>query len=234
MRHIAIVDDQSAARCQLREYLERYAKEHGEQFEYSLFENADVFLDGYSPVYDLVLLDIDMPGMNGMDAAHRLRDVDESVTLIFITNLAQYAIGGYEVGAVDFMVKPLQYPRFAGKLGRAFRLAGKTEKDVILIKTELGLVRIEQRQILYVEIQNHNLYYHTTGEVYRVRGSLKQAEERLNRQDFFVCNKCYIVNLAHVAAVDGLDVTVGNEVIGVSRPKRRAFMEALAAYHNKS
>lgn len=234
MRRIAIVDDQAFIREQLRNYTERYRREAGEQFTLSTFENAELFLTNYRPEYDIVLMDIDMPGMDGLTAAHRLRAMDPSVVLMFVTNLAQYAIRGYEVSAVDFVVKPVNYDQFAYKLTRALKLTPSTERRKLLIRTEIGTVTLDRDDVTFVEVQGHNLFYHTDGTVYRVRGSLKQAEETFGELPFFTCNKCYIVNLAYVEEVrENVTVVAGEEII-VSRPKKKAFMEALAGFYNRT
>jgi DNA-binding LytR/AlgR family response regulator len=234
MWKVAVVDDQASVRTQMESYFERYQEERGEHFQIFSFQNAALFLDRYQPEYDLVLMDIDMPGMDGLTAAHRLRKLDSEVVLIFVTNLAQYAINGYEVSAVDFVVKPVSYAKFAFKLERALKLAAPKDRPMILIKTEDGTVAVQRGDITYVEVQGHNLFYHTEEKVYRVRGSLKQVEEEIGGMPFFTCHKCYIVNLAFVDAVrENVVVVAGNEIV-VSRPKKKAFMEALAAYYNRA
>jgi DNA-binding LytR/AlgR family response regulator len=234
MWRVAVVDDQMSVRSQMESYFERYQAEQGEHFQISSFQNATLFLDRYHPKYDLVLMDIDMPGMDGLTAAHRLRKLDPKVVLIFVTNLAQYAINGYEVNAVDFVVKPVNYAKFAFKLNRALKLATPRGRPMVLVKTENGTVAVQQESITYVEVQGHNLFYHTKEETYRIRGSLKQVEDAFGEMPFFTCNKCYIVNLAFVDAVrENVAVVAGNEIV-VSRPKKKAFMEALAAYYNRT
>ncbi len=234
MWRVAVVDDQASVWTQMQSYFQRYQQERGERFQISYFENATLFLDRYQPKYDLILMDIDMPGMDGLTAAHRLRKLDPHVVLVFVTNLAQYAINGYEVSAVDFVVKPVNYGKFAFKLERALKLALPKDRPVVLIKTEDGTVTVEREDVTYVEVQGHNLFYHIGEETYRVRGSLKQAEEEFGELPFFTCNKCYIVNMAFVEKFrDNVAVVAGEEIV-VSRPKKKAFMEALAAYYNRA
>ena len=233
MKRIAVIDDDARIRERLTAYLNQYASEHGEYFQVTAFSFPGLFLTNYKPDYDLVLMDIDMPGMNGLDAARRLRELDERVVLLFITNLAQYAIKGYEVAATDFLVKPVSYRTFEQKLTRALRYVPESSRPNLLIKTEDGTVTVELDDILYIEVQGHYVFYHTLKETYRVRGSLKQTVEEISDDQFFVCDKCCIVNLACVEAVKGNAVVVAGEEVNVSRPKKKALMDALAAYHNR-
>lgn len=233
MRRVAIVDDDARIRDQLQSYFAQYSENHKEQFQLSVFSFAELFLTNYKPVYDIVMMDIDMPGMNGLEAAHRLRKLDERAVLLFVTNLAQYAINGYEVSATDFIVKPVSYRTFEYKLTRALKYVPEGGRPMLLLKTETGLATVAMDDVKYVEVEGHNVFYHTEKEVYRARGSLKQTEQELNDPQFFMCDKCCLVNLAYVEAVNGSMITVGGEELSVSRPKKKAFMDALAAYHNK-
>lgn len=233
MKRIAIIDDEEKIRKELTEFLARFQEETGEQFLISEFRLAEMFLTNYCPDYDMVFMDIDLPGMNGMEAARRLRELDEQVVLIFITNFAQYAIQGYGVSAKDYIVKPLSYDRFRKKLARAIRLVPKADRPTLLIRTEDGTVTVDIDDVTYAEVQQHHMYYHTSRAIYRVRGSLKQAVQEMNDPQFFICNKSCLVNLAYVERVTDSTVTVCGTELSVSRPKKKAFMDALAAYHNR-
>ena len=233
MKKIAIIDDDDNIRAKLKEYLKRYQDESKEQFIVSDFAFPELFLTNYKPEYDIVMMDIDMPGMNGLTAAKKLRDLDERVVLLFVTNLAQYALKGYEVAATDFIVKPFKYERFSQKLERALRFVPENTKPMLMIRTDSATVTVELDDIIYVEVNKHDVYYHTVKDVYRVRGSLKQAEEDLNDPKFFACDKSCLVNLAYVEGVTGTTVTVAGKELCVSRAKKKPLIDALAAYHNR-
>ena len=233
MKRIAIVDDDEKIRNELSAFLTRYEETSGEQFLVSVFGFAELFLTNYKPDYDIVFMDIDMPGMDGLAASRRLRELDERVVLLFITNLTQYAIQGYEVAATDFIVKPVSYERFRQKLTRALKFVPESKRPALLIRTEEATVTVDMDDVMYVEVQGHNVFYHTAKNEYRVRGSLKQAEQELNDPQFFACDKSCLVNLAYVEGVSGNTITVGGTELTVSRPKKKLFMNALAAYHNR-
>ena len=112
---IGVVEDDPAS-CQLvLDYLNRYQQENGEQFTVSVFDDGARIVEKYTPVYDILLLDIEMSEMDGMAAARRIRERDDKVVIVFITAAPQYAISGYEVRALSYLLKPLTVVRvFAG------------------------------------------------------------------------------------------------------------------------
>ena len=108
MHRILIVEDEPGAAMALRDAIARYGAEHSEQFQVGWMRNT-IDLDG--PAFDLIFMDIDLGIENGMDAAREIREFDRSTPIIFVTNLAQYAVQGYEVKALDFIVKPFKDDR---------------------------------------------------------------------------------------------------------------------------
>lgn len=129
MYHIAIVEDEKEFSIQLVDYLKQYEKENDVEFKVSVFYDGESILKDYTSDYDAIFLDIQMPGINGMEVAERIREMDEDVVLMFITNMAQYAISGYSVGALDFVMKPISYYTFSMKLGRVLKRVQKKAKE---------------------------------------------------------------------------------------------------------
>lgn len=227
---IAIVEDVKETANKLKAYFNRFGKEHELQFNFAVFESAESLLSRYRPVYDMVLMDIQLPGMNGMDAAFRLRALDSTVTLIFVTNMAQFAVKGYEVDAFDFVVKPVTYPIFALKLQRVLnKLNNQTDQQLMLVLSDRS-VRIASSQIKYIEVSAHRLIYHTTKGDYTSYGSLKNVEAKLNPQVFTRCNSCYLVNLNHVQSIDGYTAIVDGDALQISRSRRKSFVQQLSQY----
>lgn len=227
---IAIVEDEREFREQLYEYLKKYGEEQSITFQITEFADGSEIVKNYKNEYDVILLDIEMPNMNGMDAAEVIRDQDENVVIMFITNMAQYAIRGYSVGALDFIMKPITYYTFGMKMTRALKRAQKKEKKPLVLTTVDGIKTLEIKQIYYVEIQNRMLHYHTDeGEVV-VRGTLQSAEEFLKPYPFEKCNHWYIVNLMHVKEVNKNIAKVGPFEVEISRRNKAAFLKSLTEY----
>lgn len=230
MYHIAIVEDEKEFRDQLRNYLQQYASENQIEFQITEFADGAEILEDYKNEYDVILLDIEMPRLNGMDAAELIRQKDEDVVLMFITNMAQYAIRGYSVGALDFVMKPITYYTFSMKMKRALKRAQKKEQKPLLLNLPDGIKTLEIKQIYYVEVQNRKLHYHTDeGEVV-VPGTLQSAEDILKPYPFSKCNHWYIVNLMHVKEVNKNIAVVGPHKIEISRRNKVGFLKALTEY----
>lgn len=227
MLNVAIVEDDDAAAAKLQACLDQYTGTDGVRFNATRFVEATSFLEGYKPSYDLVFMDIEMPNMNGMEAARRLREVDEQVVLIFVTNMAQFAAKGYEVDALDYIVKPFSYPDFERKLKRAVRLC-EHESDAIVVSQQGGTVRLLLREIEYLEVRGHNLILHAESGVVHGSGTLAEAQERLGDKGFLRCAKAFLVNARHIREVRGSTLLMADGTeLPIGRAFRKTFMEGL-------
>ena len=118
---IAVVDDSPRDVQLIKGYVERYFKENGGDYQVWTFENGLDFLDEEKLSFDIVFMDVEMPHLNGIETARNFRKRDKMAVLVFITNMAQYAIHGYEVDAIEYMVKPVEYYNFSDKMEKALR-----------------------------------------------------------------------------------------------------------------
>lgn len=227
---IAVVDDSILDAQRLGGYLTRFGRETGMELRQIYYSSAGAFLQKYQQNFDLVILDIDMPGINGVDAARQLRRNDGRVVLMFVTNMPQYALCGYEVEAVDYMLKPVSYGDFALKLHKACRYVQRNREERISIRTINGICTLAVSEICYVESSLHYLTYHTVAQDYRVRGSMTEAEEQLLPMQFARCHNSFLVNLRHVRAIEKDDVLVGTARLKISRGRRQAFTEQFTRF----
>lgn len=229
--HIAIVEDDLRTQAQLKRYVLQYFSGREKTVRISVFSDGDEILDRYSADYDVIFLDIQMQRLDGMRTAEQIRHLDEDVYLIFITNMVHYAIQGYAVRALDFVLKPVNELMLQQLLQRVEKLLASNAQSFITLPTENSLTRIDVSQIFFVETENHSLRIHTEKGVYRLRDSMKNMEATLEPHHFFRCNSCYLVNLRHVERVENsvAKLTAGQE-LSISRPRYKAFMEALTRY----
>lgn len=226
---IAIVEDETQAAEKLGDFIRRYGRENGRTFEISEFRDTASFLFGYKPEYDLVFMDIEMPGRNGMDGAKKLREFDPDVTLVFVTGLMHYAVKGYEVGATDYLVKPYSYEAFEMTFSAALKRSENSGLSVT-VRNMSGYTRIPLSSVYYVEVNKHRVVYHTDSGIVDVWGSMKSAESALPPLSFARCGASFLVNLARVRSVDGDTVTVGGERLKISRSKKKDFLRSLNAF----
>ncbi|OLS40944.1 LytTR family DNA-binding domain-containing protein [Bacillus sp. MRMR6] len=230
MIRIAIVEDETSYQEQLVEFLRKFEQDRGENIEIEIFSDGDEIVENYKAQFDIILMDVQMQFMDGMSAAEEIRKVDSEVVIIFITNMAQYAIKGYEVDALDYVLKPISYFPFSQRLNRAIDRMKKRESHFITILLKGGVKRLKISDIYYVESQGHKLIFCTKEGEYIASGTMKELEKELSSFHFFRGNKGYLINLEHVDGMNDSCAVVRGENLIISRTKRRAFMESLSNY----
>ena len=230
MIKIAIVEDDKEQADLLTQYLNKYGKERQCEFGITHFDRAEKFLENCNGNFDIVFMDIELPDGNGMDVVRKMRETDKTTLVIFVTNLAQYAVKGYEVRAFDFIVKPIAYYNFTLKFSSALDSL-ETKKEIeIWIKTREGRIKLSASRIVYVEVVKHYLTYHTKDGNFTALGSIGNAADELKGSSFSFCNRCYLVNLKYVTQVTQTQTLVNGEWLQISRPKRADFLKDLNDY----
>lgn len=230
MIKIAIVEDEKRFMDELLEYLEQYQKVIGKEFDISLYRDGDEITKGYKAQFDVILMDIQMKFIDGMTAAKEIRKVDSEVVIMFITNMSQYAIKGYEVDALDYILKPITYFSFCQKLGKAISKIKNRTTNYIMIQNKSEALRINIEDIYFIESKAHNLIYHTAIGEYVVPGTMKETEEKLAPYGFSRGNSCYLIHLKHVDSIRDKCAVVRGEALALSRPRYKEFMQSLTKY----
>ena len=173
MIRIAVIDDEKEEQERLLGYYQRLREEVHEDLDIHTYLSGDEFLSVQEEPFDLICLDIDMDGLDGISTAKEIRKKDEQVIIIFVTNMAQMAIRGYEVQALDFVVKPVNYYSFAMKMTNAFRMLKNRKSRNIVLTTASGMQKISTDDLYYVEVNGHYLYYHTKDQTIRHTASVR-------------------------------------------------------------
>lgn len=229
MLKVAIVEDVRQDAETLEKNLRRYETETGTVIESKVFDNVQVFLLNYQPVYDVVFMDIMMPYMNGMDAAAELRKRDECVSLIFVTDMAQYAINGYSVSAMDFFVKPVTYHALKLRMDKIFMMQKHSTPSIKIHIPYKGTKVVSSDDVYYIEVMNKDLTYHTSQGNYTVRSDgLKKLEAELRGVGFMRCSSSYLINLKWCNGLEGDFVYVAGDEIKISRRQKRELINALS------
>lgn len=230
---IAIVEDEPLFAKQLENYIRQYEKESGKQIHITMFADGEDITDHYSGSYDIILMDIQMQFMDGMTAAEKIRELDHEVIIMFITSMIQYAVRGYEVDAMDYVVKPVEYFAFSRKLEKAIGRLKKPGSISISVPAEDGIKKLAVSEIYYMESQGHYARYRTARGEFLSRVSLKELEGEMKQYGFFRCGKGFLVNMKHVDGISGGDCIIGGDRIPISRNKKNEFMELLLQYMNE-
>ena len=157
MIQIAIVEDEEIYVKQLTEYIRKYQTERGRSIKVTVFGDGEDITENYSGGFDIILMDIQMRFMDGMTAAEKIRQMDQKVIIMFITNMIQYAVRGYEVDAMDYVVKPVEYFSFSQKLDKAVGRMRSEVKEFLTIPIGEGVVKIDIADIYFIEGQRHNV-----------------------------------------------------------------------------
>lgn len=225
---IAICDDDETQLNNTNQALEAVYK--------SLDLLTDIYRDGESLLraaarahYDLVILDIEMPGLNGIETARRLRALAEKTAIVFLTSHVEYALEGYEVNALRYLTKPVSKQKLLEIIN--WLLEREKRDKRLLWRTKDGMVSVSISDILYMEAQNQNIRVVTVHGAYWNRYNLSDYEKECRQYGFFRIHRGYLVNLAHVSRVTGRDAVMEDGChLPVSRAKEKAFKEALYSF----
>lgn len=232
MIRIAAVDDEEACALHMKKLVEQYEREQNEKVELRWFGDGLEFLDKYAGEYDVVFMDIEMPYMNGIDVARKLREKDARVALIFVTVMEQYAIAGYEVDAMDFIVKPITYLNFCIKLEKAVKWRRGGERSFMKFLDEKGYENfVAPQDVRYIESFNHYVIFHTEAGDFQRLGKISAIEEQFAEYGFLRCNNSTVVNPAYVDKIGKDSIVIHGMEITITRSRKKEFMQNFTSYY---
>ena len=232
MISIAIVDDDPRERRLIRECLDDVQERSGSSFQPTEYAAPEQFLMEYEPGrFDIVFMDIVFPGsMDGMTAARELRGLDDRVLLIFFTNMAQMALEGYRVDALDFIVKPLEKDAFFLKMTRALGRVATDAEKMISIRSDGRIIRLRKSLISHLDADGHSVVYYSREGVFTEYISLSGAKKKLNDAAFEPSDRSRLVNLRRISVIRKNICIVDGEEIPIARDRCGAFKKAFADY----
>lgn len=233
MKKVYIVEDSELDAEQIKKCVKKYSQEEGVPCEIKHFSDGQAFLEQYDGQCDVVFADIQMPYMNGLTAMKKLRLMDPGVGVIFVTNLAQYAIEGYEVSALDFIVKPVTYTTFKQKLKKAFRHSDAINGKFIFIDDGYTAKKIRLLDIVYIEKEHNYAVYHTLDGEFRQRTTLAEIEKQLSDPSISKCSSGCLANYRHVKSYTNTTINVGIATLSISRGRQKPFLDGLIKYYGE-
>lgn len=236
MLKIAIVDDDIGFQNQAKEYIVRYFQQETQQFSIQCYQDGVKFLSEFHCNFDIVIIDIMMPHLNGIEVARKIRLQDKNVLVMFITITPAFAIRGYEVAAVDYILKPLNYEGdFRFKFDRVVKKAlaeRKHTKELVLKDEEGRYIRLSVDSLIYIDKERDNVVFHTREKTFAHRAPIYKVREALEEtQSFAAVNSGCLANMAYIENIDGNNVEMRNgDVLALSRSKRKEFLEKYFAF----
>lgn len=231
MINVGIIEDEIKAATHLKELIELFGKEKEISFAVTVFGSAEQY-EARAGKFDVLFIDIELPGANGMDTARRIRTGDENVIIVFVTNISRMAIEGYGVGAIDYILKPATKAALFSAMSSVMRALDRKRDVRIIVNTPTGETYLSASEIVYVEVFGHSLVYHTGSGDVTEWAALSKPEKVLSGYGFVRCNKSYLVNLRYVTGVSGDEVTVAGVRLKIGKMKSKGFLDVLNKYMN--
>ncbi len=232
MIRVAVCEDEEVLLNQLENWVRVILDRHSIQSHIESYVNSSALLA--RDAFDILLLDIEMKPLSGMELAKKLRVRGDESKLIFITAYPQYAVEAYDVQAFHYLVKPVDIERLEKVLLQVCSSLQKEHQQAIAIRQGSGIRRIPLEQILYLEVLDRKIYLHTEGEAVPFYGKLEELEPTLPKI-FFRCHRSYIVNFIHVQRYGKGDVLLDNEEsIPLSKRRYKDFGLAFMNYLKES
>lgn len=228
---IGICDGEQTVRSLLASYVERYCRETGTQIQLLSYNNGEKLLKNYMLDLDLIFLEIPFRKMNGLAIAERIRQQDSRVRIVFLTTVLSYVLEAYEVGASNYLLKPLSYAKFCKELTRVCEKKDSADSLCFLEQNKNGIYKIYLQQIFYIETNGKNTLIHTQNEDIVSYRQMKQHEALLFGTTLIRCHAAYIVNLRYFQKLEGATLLLLNGVqIPISRSRRAYVLEQIQNY----
>lgn len=233
MIKISIVDDDESFTILLKRKVTDYFEKNKQLCQIDTFSNTQLFYYELTEKqhYDICFMDIEMPGINGIQLAEKLREYDKNTYLVFVTSYFEFAAHGYSLKAFDFIQKSLLDEKLSLVLTGIVLEMKRTENKFYCIETDVRLQRIEYKEIIYLYKSNKNTVIVSMEEEIQVRKPLQTVFQELNSEEFIWVERGYIINLEHIMGMNGRDIRLRNgTVIRAGKARARTIKEAIHDY----
>lgn len=230
MIRIAIVEDEKKEREQLQKFIQRFSNENKFEIKTEEFSDGIQLIQEYDRNFDVLFLDIEMEKLNGIDTARKIREKDKEVIILFITNLFQYAIEGYEVEAMDFVIKPVNYLTFSARMDKVMKKLEQKVCHLIPFQVKKEIIMLNAHDIILVETNNKKTIIKFNNESVNCSESMQEVQKKLEVYGFYRCHSGFLINMNYVVRLNGETVMVQQYEVPVSKHRKKDFYQAIAAY----
>ena len=232
---IAICDDEAVHRELIGKYLEEWAGNSGDRLKLMFFRSGEEFLFAWEDDrnYDLLILDIEMGGRNGMELAAEIRRQDEDIPVLFVTGYDDYMAQGYEVAALHYLLKPIRKEKFFAVMDKVKKKG--TQEEKLFFRTDNGVVSLHRSKIWYLEARAHQCILYTAEEEYVLRTPIGEMAEYLREcREFMRCHRSYLVNMCHISAIVKSELVLDDRRrLPVSRGEEKKVHDAFVQFYKR-
>lgn len=230
MIKIAVVEDEKEERNRIQKFLQKFSCENSVEMEIEEFSDGIQLVQEYERNFDVLLLDIEMEKLNGIQTAKEIRKKDKDVMILFITNLFQYAIEGYEVEAIDFVIKPINYFSFSARMEKVLKKLEQKVRRLVPFQVRKEMVMLNAHDIILVETSNKKTLIKTEGETVNCSEPMQEIQSKLEPFGFYRCHSGFLINMNYIKRLNSETVLVANFEVPVSKHRKKDFYQAVAAY----
>lgn len=233
MLKIAIIEDTSIDLENLKTNIEAYFGNAKNAYSLKTFTEPRAFINSYKDVApDIIFFDIELPGINGINAARMIREIDDDVVIVFTTRMAQYALNAYEVNAFDYLLKPIREQAFIMKMRRIVSEAERSKTSgFVWLTNRAERIKVSKDKVVYIESQSHTITWHLEDKTIVTTGTLTGVEESLGSKGFVRCSNCYLVNIEKILKIDKDCIYVDGAVLTISRAKKKDVLDTIMRYY---
>lgn len=228
MIRVAICEDEEVHTKIIYNYLKDILMDLTNQYEILEFNSGEQLLSNYPEQIDIILLDILMGEISGMDAARNIRKFDDNVEIIFTTSLIDHIQEGYEVRAYRYLLKPIEYDELEKHIGSCINHLINGSENHIIIQGKSKVYKVKIEDITFIEIIKKDMFIHTAENTYNTKMSLSKMEKELTRYSFFRCHKSYLINMKHIETLKANIAIINKQVVPISRHRLKELKDKLA------
>ncbi|CEN93828.1 LytR/AlgR family response regulator transcription factor [Paraclostridium sordellii] len=232
MLNIVICEDEIEQQEILKDYLEQILNEINRKYEILIFNSGEALFNNYPENIDIFLLDIQMDGLNGMEVARKIRQIDKKeVEIIFTTSLIEYIQEGYEVRAYRYLLKPIKLEDLKKHIILCIEELTKNKESYIAVNEKNNTCKVKISEITYIEIQKREMTIHTINEDYTINSSMSKLENELSKYNFYRCHKSFMVNIDFIKNIKQYIAILDNkEEVPISRYRFKETKSRFLSY----